>query len=122
MTSRPTTQSYRLSIRIDGPNGRIGPGKIELLRLIGVHASIRAAAGSIGMSYPKAMRLLDELGRIAGGPVVASRHGGADRGGTEITPRGALLLEIYDRICGSASDATADNLAAIAALSTSVKA
>ena len=48
-----------LSIRIDFPGGgRLGPGKAALLQGISETGSIRSAADALGMSYPKALKLV----------------------------------------------------------------
>jgi len=46
-----------LSLRIDLPQGRIGPGKIALLEAIGREGSISAAGRALGMSYKRAWDL-----------------------------------------------------------------
>ena len=43
-----------LSLRIDLPQGRIGPGKIALLEAISREGSISAAGRALGMSYKRA--------------------------------------------------------------------
>jgi len=42
-----------LSLRIDLPSGRIGPGKIDLLEAIDREGSISAAGRALGMSYKR---------------------------------------------------------------------
>jgi hypothetical protein len=56
----------QLSVRIDlDSEGRIGPGKIELLEQIREHGSISAAGRAMDMSYKRARDLVDEINRIA---------------------------------------------------------
>jgi molybdate transport system regulatory protein len=43
-----------LSLRLDLPNGRIGPGKIDLLEAIDGVGSISGAGRALGMSYKRA--------------------------------------------------------------------
>jgi molybdate transport system regulatory protein len=59
-TSLPT-----LSIRIDlDTDGRIGPGKIQLLETIRTCGSISAAGRAMNMSYKRAWDLVDDINRI----------------------------------------------------------
>ena len=55
-----------LSLRIDLPQGRIGPGKIGLLEAIDREGSISAAGRALGMSYKRAWDLVDALNRLLG--------------------------------------------------------
>lgn len=51
----PHPASDKVLFRIDLANGaRLGPGKVQLLRLIGQHGSIRSAGAAMGMSYRRA--------------------------------------------------------------------
>ena len=79
--------------RIDLANGlRLGPGKVQLLRLISEHGSIRSAGAAIGMSYRRAWLLADEINRMFKQPSIATRHGGKSGGGAYLTPFGEALL------------------------------
>ena len=54
-----------LSVRIDlDDEGRIGPGKIQLLEKIRETGSISAAGRAMDMSYKRAWDLVDEINRI----------------------------------------------------------
>ena len=54
-----------LSVRIDlDAEGRIGPGKIQLLEKIHACGSISAAGRAMDMSYKRAWDLVDEINRI----------------------------------------------------------
>jgi molybdate transport system regulatory protein len=55
-----------LSIRIDLDEGRIGPGKIQLLENIRSCGSISAAGREMNMSYKRAWDLVDEINHIMG--------------------------------------------------------
>jgi molybdate transport system regulatory protein len=91
----PAHSLGRLSIRLDLPGGRIGPGKVRLLEAITAEGSISAAARTLGMSYRRAWALVEETGRALGGPVVATATGGAHGGGAVLTPRGLALVQGY---------------------------
>ena len=54
----------------------LGPGKAQLLHLIGQHGSISAAGRQMGMSYRRAWGLVDDLNRAFSQPLVESARGG----------------------------------------------
>ncbi len=77
-----------LSVRIDlAMDGRIGPGKIQLLEAIASCGSISAAGRAMDMSYKRAWDLVDEINRICG-RAVDSQTGGKNGGGAVLTPFG----------------------------------
>jgi molybdate transport system regulatory protein len=101
-TKRP---SIMLQVRLDLPGaGRIGPGKIELLRQIGEHRSIAAAARAMDMSYRRAWLLVDELNNLFAQPLVAKWLGGRSRGGATLTPAGARLVRSYETVVRRAEE------------------
>jgi molybdate transport system regulatory protein len=105
-----------LSLRIDfDPEGRIGPGKIELLEQIAACGSISAAGRAMDMSYKRAWDLVDEVNRICGQAAVEPQTGGKNGGGAVLTPFGVSLVERYRAIEKSASKAAARQLAALRA-------
>jgi len=73
----------------------LGPGKAELLALIGQTGSINRAAKQMGMSYMRAWSLVQTVNRCFKKPLVRSGRGGPDGGGTELTPTGRRVLELY---------------------------
>ena len=98
----------RLSIRIDLPGGvRFGPGKAALLTAIGELGSLAAAARSLSMSYPRALKLVDDMNAGFPEPLVEKQHGGAGRGGSALTATGRHVLALYRSICDTAGTATA---------------
>lgn len=99
--------STSLSLRIDLPGGaRFGPGKAALLKAIDEEGSISAAARALGMSYPRALRLVDDLNACFQQPLVTAFHGGKNRGGANLTETGADILTIYLRLAEKAEKAT----------------
>ena len=85
----------RLSLRVDLPGGRIGPGKIALLEAIGREGSIAAGGRALGMSYKRAWELVGQLNALLGQPVVAVSIGGRTGGGARLTPGGEALIADY---------------------------
>jgi molybdate transport system regulatory protein len=105
-----------ISVRIDFPEGnRIGPGKVRLLETIGETGSISAAGRAMGMSYKRAWSLVDELNRMFTEPLVASRHGGAQGGGAELTPFGRSVVEAYRAVETEAGRSAAAAMGEVAA-------
>lgn len=102
-----------LSLRIDLPQGRIGPGKIALLEAIAREGSISAAGRALGMSYKRAWDLVDALNRLLGAPVVAASTGGHRGGGASLTAVGHALVADYRAIEAAAQEAAAPRLAAM---------
>ncbi len=105
-----------LSLRIDlDPEGRIGPGKVDLLENIAATGSISAGARAMEMSYKHAWDLVEEMNRIFGKPVVTAQTGGKRGGGATLTPLGQALVSRYRAIEKAASEAAATHIAALQA-------
>lgn len=96
-----------LSVRINLANGgKLGPGKASLLDAIRTEGSIARAAEALSMSYPRALKLIEELNRDFAKPVITSSHGGASRGGSSLTETGERVLQLYWQACDAADAAT----------------
>ena len=103
-----------LSVRIDlDPEGRIGPGKIQLLENIRANGSISAAGRAMDMSYKRAWDLVDEINRICGRAAVARQTGGKNGGGAVLTPFGLSLVARYRKIERAAASAVRKGLMAL---------
>lgn len=90
----------RLSIRIDLPNGgRIGPGKASLLQALSDLGSLKKAARQLGMSYPRALKLVDAMNHDFDAPLVSATQGGAEGGGSRLTELGEDVLRLYGKVC-----------------------
>ena len=86
MRKSSATSLPSLSVRIDlDTEGRIGPGKIQLLEHIRSCGSISAAGRAINMSYKRAGHLVDEINRICGRAAVERQRGGKNGGGAKRT-------------------------------------
>lgn len=106
----------RLTLRLDFAEGRrLGPGKVALLERIAATGSISAAGRAGGMSYKRAWDLVDDLNRLFRRPVVATKLGGAQGGGAELTAFGAELVARYRSMEAVARGALAADLAAVEA-------
>jgi molybdate transport system regulatory protein len=103
-----------LSVRIDlDAEGRIGPGKIQLLENIRACGSISAAGRTMDMSYKRAWDLVDEINRICRQAAVERQTGGKNGGGAMLTPFGLSLVARYRRIERDAARAVKKELAAL---------
>ena len=103
-----------LSVRIDfDTEGRIGPGKIQLLEKIRSCGSISAAGRAMGMSYKRAWDLVDEINRICRHAAVERQTGGKSGGGAVLTPLGMSLVARYRKIERAATRAVRKELMAL---------
>ena len=103
-----------LSVRIDlDSEGRIGPGKIQLLENIHKNGSISAAGRAMDMSYKRAWDLVDEINRICRQAAVERQTGGKNGGGAVLTPFGISLVKRYRKIERDAASAVRKELQAL---------
>lgn len=103
-----------LSLRVNlDPEGRIGPGKIELLEQIAAFGSISAAARRMEMSYKRAWDLVEEMNRLFGKPVVAAQTGGKKGGGAQLTTVGLAIVSRYRAIERAATSAAEPHMKAL---------
>lgn len=97
-----------LSIRIDLPKGaRFGPGKAALLRAVIETGSIRSAAERLKMSYPRALKLIEQMNSSFTSPLIKTMHGGSTGGGASATAMGREILVLYDELCAASVEANA---------------
>ena len=95
----------RAIIRVDfGAKGRLGPGKTQLLELIGETGSISGAARRMEMSYRRAWLLVDELNELFGKPVVETMAGGAGGGGATVTDFGRQVVRAFREMESQANE------------------
>src|SRR6202046_4571605 len=103
-----------LSVRIDlDTEGRIGPGKIQLLENIRTCGSISAAGRAMDMSYKRAWDLVDEINRICRRAAVERHAGGKNGGGASLTSFGTSLVARYRKIERAAASAVRKDLQAL---------
>ncbi|OYU18380.1 MAG: molybdenum-binding transcriptional regulator [Rhodobacteraceae bacterium PARR1] len=105
-----------LKLRILFDHAMFGPGKAELLARISETGSISAAGRHMGMSYKRAWMLVEEMNTAFRDPLVSSARGGAGGGGAQLTPAGIEVLRRYHAVTEAATQAAADDLAALAGM------
>jgi molybdate transport system regulatory protein len=76
----------------------LGPGRVDLLDLIGETGSLRAAAERMGMSYMRAWNLIKYTNRCFAKPLVTAARGGKAGGGAELTEAGREAVALYRRM------------------------
>lgn len=81
-----------------GSDIALGPGKADLLALIGQTGSINQAAKRMGMSYMRAWSLVRMMNRCFKEPLVLARHGGEGGGGAELTETGCKVVTLYQQM------------------------
>ena len=107
----------RLQLRLYlGPDCWIGPGKADLLELIGQTGSISEAGRRMGMSYKRAWSLVEGLNRSFALPLVSSERGGAGGGGATLTPQGREVLARFRQIEAAARDSARSDMASLIAM------
>ena len=81
-----------------GRDAALGPGRVQLLELIGETGSLRAAAGRMGMAYMTAWMHVKALNRRFRLPVVVAKRGGKTGGGAVLTKTGRRVVALYHRM------------------------
>lgn len=97
-----TSDNLRLTVtlRLLDAEGqrRFGPGVAALLAEVRDKRSLRAAAGSMGMAYSKAWRIVRSAEDALGYKLLRSTVGGRNGGGAALTPEAEKLLAAYQAL------------------------
>ena len=101
--ARSVQPRFRL---VCGGDIALGPGKAELLALIGQTGSINQAAKRMDMSYMRAWSLVQTMNRCFKEPLVIAAHGGEGGGGAKLTESGRRMLALYRQMEAKAAKAT----------------
>jgi molybdate transport system regulatory protein len=91
----------------------MGPGKLDLLALVGKTGSIREAAERMDMSYMRAWTLIRTMNRCFKQPLVEAVRGGKEGGGARLTATGRAVLTVYQRMEKTGLAAMAEDWAAM---------
>lgn len=73
----------------------MGPRYAKLLEGVDELGSIRAACRGAGVSYRTAMNRVRQMERVLGAPVLTTRRGGVEGGGSTLTPQARAIVEVY---------------------------
>jgi molybdate transport system regulatory protein len=73
----------------------LGPGRADLLELIGQTGSLRAAAKRMGMSYMRAWKIVKSLNERFHPALVDVARGGPSGGGAKLTETGRKVVGGY---------------------------
>jgi len=76
----------------------LGPGRVQLLELIGETGSLRSAAARMGMAYMTAWNHVQTLNGRFRAPVVTVKRGGKTGGGAVLTAVGGRVVALYHRM------------------------
>ena len=75
---------------------------VELLELITERGSLAAAAGALELPNRTAWKKLREMEAAARVPLVTSESGGAEGGGTRLTPEVASMVAAFHQVADAA--------------------
>jgi molybdate transport system regulatory protein len=81
-----------------GRDAALGPGRVQLLELVGETGSLRSAATRMGMAYMTAWKHVKILNGRFRSPVVVSKRGGRAGGGAVLTKTGQMVVALYHRM------------------------
>ncbi|MGE4064669.1 MAG: winged helix-turn-helix domain-containing protein [Rhodospirillaceae bacterium] len=96
------------------PHDHMGPGKADLLALIGQTGSIVAAGKAMGMSYRRAWLLVETMNSMFETPLVTKTKGGkGGGGGAALTALGREVLGRYRNMERMTRKAIAADVAAL---------
>ena len=99
MSKKRSGISLRPRLRVvRGEEIAFGPGKVDLLKLVGETGSIREAAERMGMSYMRAWTLIRTMNACFKAPLVETARGGAGHGGATLTQTGRMALQLYQQM------------------------
>lgn len=76
----------------------LGPGRVELLKLVVTEGSINAASKKMGMSYQQAWNTIDRMNRLSPIPVMIPKRGGKNGGGAELTSFGQKMINEVEKL------------------------
>lgn len=75
----------------------MGPRYERFLEAVDRTGTIRAAGQEVGWSYRTCLNRIREMERVLGAKVLATRRGGASRGGSGLTPAARRLVKLFDQ-------------------------
>jgi len=91
------TIKYKIWIEADGELF-LGPGKVQLLKLIDELGSLNKAAEQMKISYKKAWWMVNSANTTAKEPMLTTAKGGKGGGGTRLTEYGRMMILKYEQL------------------------
>ena len=95
--SKDISKFLKIKIEVHD-NFNIGPGKIALMEAIISCGSISSAAKTMGMSYRKAWKLVNEINNASKTKIILTNTGGKGAGGAKVSPDGISFIKAYRNI------------------------
>lgn len=93
--SKSAAMHCALTIRIAKDSIFFGPGPCRLMQSIAETGSLEAAARQMEMSYSKARRIIKQIEKELGIPVVIRHSGGLNGGSSTLTKEGERFIASY---------------------------
>jgi len=84
-----------VKVWITNEDSCFGPGVFRLMTLVEETGSLKIASSQAGVSYSKACRVVAEVEKSLGYPIINSWSGGGKGGGSEVTEHGRELMQRY---------------------------
>jgi molybdate transport system regulatory protein len=84
----------------NGNGARLGYERLRLLEEIAATGSISQAARNLELSYKAAWDAVNAINNLADEPLVVRQAGGRHGGGTQVTPAGLQLIEMFRQMEG----------------------
>ncbi len=81
-----------------------GPGVEELLACVRRSRSLRKAAEMTGIPYSKAWKMIRGAEQGFGFPLLYCEQGGADGGGSKLSPEAVEVMDGYNRVVKAVTD------------------
>lgn len=75
----------------------MGPRYLRFLEAVDRTGTIRAAGREVGWSYRTCLNRVRQMERVLGAKVLATKRGGANRGGARLTPAARRLVQLFAR-------------------------
>lgn len=94
-TGRPQQLQLDLRICLQAETSCWGPDCAQFLELIQTTGSMLSACQCMHMSYSKGWKMINEIERQLGYPLLLRNQGGSNGGGSQLTRQGQLFLDAF---------------------------
>lgn len=101
--SKDVQINARVIVRLKDEN-LLGPGRVRLMEKIKSTGSIAEAAREMGLSYRKALRLINCINEQFEEDVILTWKGGSDFGGARLSEWGENLIHKYYQVIKKVDD------------------